>query len=525
MDSGRGENVYKLVIVEDEENIRHSLECFIPWEQMGFQVAGTFSDGSDALEYIKAHPCDAVLTDILMSRMSGLELLRNLHELHPQIKAVILSGHSDFGYAQQAIAYKVEHYLVKPVDEDELISVFKGIKEQLDLEKEELALAESERWDLKQMLQKSFFRDLLSGCVTSDSELSAYIKLLGMDRVEESFPLFAFEIKSRKQAQEDASAETASFSLEGVLLADEEFQSFLIEERNDQWRVVVIGLSPLDGEEARKRCNQKLQDFIAKLSECLPNGFAFCLTHSVTQINDLLTGTKNNANLTLALPEQGLDKTLYESIVSDYKLLVVELDLGSWDTVIRILDRMVLDLKDVPLVDVRFILKNLYSVIELNYKKRKISVWDVTNGKFDVNHLYNAGDLDGIASCVKEDFYALCEGLKNRKQISEHSVIVRVVEYLNEHIDEDIGHEAIATRYRIHPGYLSRLFKQEMGETLSEYLLRMKIERAAMLLKEGNYKVGEIALMVGYSASSYFSIMFKKNTGYSPREYSQRISL
>ena len=67
---------------------------------------------------------------------------------------------------------------------------------------------------------------------------------------------------------------------------------------------------------------------------------------------------------------------------------------------------------------------------------------------------------------------------------------------------------AIANMYRIHPGYLSRLFKKEMGETLSEYQLRIKIERAAELLKDGRYKVGEIAAMVGYSASSYFSIMF-----------------
>ena len=99
------------------------------------------------------------------------------------------------------------------------------------------------------------------------------------------------------------------------------------------------------------------------------------------------------------------------------------------------------------------------------------------------------------------------------------------MQYLDAHLDEDIGHDALAAKYRIHPGYLSRLFKQEMGETLSEYLFRIKIERAAQLLKERRNKIGEIAGMVGYSSSSYFSVMFKKYTGYSPREYCQRISL
>jgi two-component system response regulator YesN len=103
--------------------------------------------------------------------------------------------------------------------------------------------------------------------------------------------------------------------------------------------------------------------------------------------------------------------------------------------------------------------------------------------------------------------------------------VERIVQYLDEHLHEDIGHDVLAAKYRMHPGYLSRLFKQEMGETLSEYLLRIRIEKAAQLLKEGHYKIGEISTMVGYSASSYFSIMFKKYTGYSPREYCQKVSL
>ena len=175
--------------------------------------------------------------------------------------------------------------------------------------------------------------------------------------------------------------------------------------------------------------------------------------------------------------------------------------------------------------DARFILKNLYSVIELNYKKRKINVWDLTNGQFSVNHLYDAENIELVAQYIRADFCSLCDGLKNRRQINDHSVVMQVTQFLGENIDKDFSHDVLAAKYRIHPGYLSRLFKQDMGETLSEYLLRIKIERAAALLKEGRYKIGDIAGMVGYSASSYFSIAFKKFTGCSPREYSQRVLL
>ena len=512
--------MFKLVIVEDEDHIRHSLECFIPWEDIGFQVINTFSDGSDALAYLRDNPCDAVLTDILMSRMSGLDMIAQLHLLQPQIKVVILSGHSDFAYARQAIAYQVVHYLVKPVDEEELIDVFKGIKEQLDCEHADSAAAQAQ--ELKQMLQKSFFRDLLSGSVTSENEFAAYEKLLELEHLCMDAQLRAYEIKAGACVREDESAEGPS--AEEIVkkhLQDPapNAQCFFTEEKADLWRVVFFsGHSDSMG----KNCDQRVQALTGELNREMPCEYTFRLTHSVAHIRDLLEATPQD---TAPAAEQQADENLCQTVVSDYKLLIMEIDIGSQDTLLHIINQLLYDLRDYAIEDIRFVLKNLYSVIELNYKKRKINVWDVTNGKFNFNHLYEANDLKSISACLREDFSFLCDGLKLRKHKSEHSVVERIVQYLDEHLNEDIGHDALAAKYRMHPGYLSRLFKQEMGETISEYLLRIRIEKAAQLLKEGHYKIGEISTMVGYSASSYFSIMFKKYTGYSPREYCQKVSL
>ena len=465
-----------------------------------------------------------------MSGMNGLEMIRKLHEIHPQIKVVILSGHSDFAYAQQAIQYKVVNYLVKPVNEDELIGVFKGVKEQLDFEKQEQDLAEAETRELRQLLGRTFFRDLLLGRITLESELAVYLKLLGYDGVNKECPLYAFEIYAKRREHDEGVGEHNPFTMEEILrepfrCLEQDFRFYMIESRPEHWRVVVMGKFQLSDGDARRSCNGKIRNFVNAVSEHLPREFVFHLTHSVIQISDLLSGANHTADIDGELLSRQMDDSLCESVVSDYKLLIVELDLGSKDTLLHIINGLVRDLRDAPLEDVRFSLKNLYSVIEMNYRKRKINIWDITKGKFDVNHLYGAEDLEDIAECLKEDFCVLCEGLHNRKQENVHSVIGRIVAYLNEHIDEDIGNDVIAAKYRIHPGYLSRLFKREMGETLSEYLLRIKIERAAELLKSGNYKVGEIAVMVGYNASSYFSVIFKKYIGYSPREYSQRISM
>jgi len=512
--------VFKLVIVEDEDNIRHSLEAYIPWNQMGFQIVGAFGDGSDALDYIAENPCDVVLTDILMSRMSGLELIARLREVRPEIKTVILSGHSDFAYAQQAIQYHVFHYLVKPVDEDELMDVFKGIKEQLELERSAQDSAEAENRDLKQMLQKSFFRDLLGGRVASESELSVYLNLLGFDEVDKTSPLVAFELREARQKHADDSLDALPLLSEDFLgehlRPSDAYCAFMMELRSNLWRVIFVGSGCRDAAELRKFCCQGLQS----AADDLNGSMAFHLTHAVTSISDLLADAKNTKTL---LSQQSMDGGLCRSAIADYKLLIVELNLGSEETLLHILNGVLLDLQDTPLDDARFALKNLYSVIELNYKKRKISVWNLTNGSFSSNHLYDAADMEAVATCVRADFVALCNCLRKRKQSNDHTIVSQVMQFLLENIDKDISHDVIAAKYRIHPGYLSRLFKQDTGETLSEYLLRIKIEKAASLLKEGRYKIGDIAGMVGYSASSYFSIAFKKYTGCSPREYSQRV--
>ncbi len=520
--------MYTLVIVEDEERIRHSLENLIPWGQMGFEVVRAFSDGMDALKYLKDNPCDAILTDIMMNRMTGLEMIQNLYKIHPQIKIVILSGYSDFTYAQRAIRYKVVNYLVKPVDEEELMNTFCSVREQLDAEREEALLAEAETRDLKQMLQKNFFSQLLAGRITSDDELSVYLKTLAMDDVKRESPLFAFEITERNdQGESVQEGESASLEdvLENLLVTVKNDLTCFVIEQNNSWHLVAIGHTQLEDEETRKQFNRQMQTFTGDLGEILSERFAFHLTHCVSQMGDLLAGTKMTSSLTAALPRQEVDSALYNEVMAEYKLLILELDIGSNDTLNHILDGVFLKLKDTHLDDMRFILRDLYSVIESHYKRRKLSVSDITNGKFDISRIYRYSSAEDIVSCVKADFDALCDSLKNIKCESAHNTIRHLVAYVNEHISEEIGHEALAIKYRMHPGYLSRLFKQEMGETLSEYLLRIKTEKAAVLLKDGQYKVAEIAVMVGCNASSYFSIMFKKNTGYSPREYSQKVSL
>lgn len=127
-----GENMYKVIVAEDERLIRSYICDFINEYVDGFCVAKSFMDGRDVLEYLAEHSVHVIVTDIRMLEISGIEVARYVYEQHLPIRVILLSGYQDFGYAQEAIDYHVQSYLTKPVDPAELQKSLEKIKQQLD---------------------------------------------------------------------------------------------------------------------------------------------------------------------------------------------------------------------------------------------------------------------------------------------------------------------------------------------------------------------------------------------------------
>lgn len=124
--------MYKLILVEDDYQIRNGLSRFFPWRQIGFELAQSFENGRQALEYVRDNPVDVVLTDIRMPVMDGLTLAEAMKREHIASLVVVISAYRDFEYARRAMNLGIRHYMVKSTKYDELIDVFKSIKKELD---------------------------------------------------------------------------------------------------------------------------------------------------------------------------------------------------------------------------------------------------------------------------------------------------------------------------------------------------------------------------------------------------------
>ena len=132
------EENYKILLVDDEEEVRTSIIRKIDWEKTGFTVIGDAENGRDALEKIELLEPDVVLTDIRMPYMDGLELAAELHRSRPSIRLVIFSGYDDFEYAKQAIRLDITEYILKPVNARELTEILEKLRASLDEEIERL---------------------------------------------------------------------------------------------------------------------------------------------------------------------------------------------------------------------------------------------------------------------------------------------------------------------------------------------------------------------------------------------------
>ncbi len=134
----------RILLVEDEANLRSGFRRVLENVIGGVKVAGEAANGKEALDWLKCNRADAVLTDIRMGEMGGIELLRRLAALHAELPVVIISGYSDFQYAREAIRFGAVDYLLKPVETVELARVVERLRKRLEGETETAPAREQE---------------------------------------------------------------------------------------------------------------------------------------------------------------------------------------------------------------------------------------------------------------------------------------------------------------------------------------------------------------------------------------------
>jgi two-component system, response regulator YesN len=206
--------MYRLLIADDEADIRRGLALFFPWDEIGFQVTGTAENGKIAFDMVRSGTVDVVFCDIRMPVMSGIDLARAIFEADLKVAVVFLSAFKDFSYAQQALQFGVRNYVLKPTDYANIRSVFAKLKRELDSElvavpevaedgsgRKSGARGDAVIAAIRGYVERDYAHATLKGAARVVHLNPQYVSRLFKERAGENFHVFLSRVRMAKAAQ------------------------------------------------------------------------------------------------------------------------------------------------------------------------------------------------------------------------------------------------------------------------------------------------------------------------------------
>ena len=530
----------KVFLVEDESIVREGLKNNIPWQEYGYQFTGEASDGEMALPMIRKIRPDVLITDIKMPFMDGLALSRIVTQEIPEMKIVIISGYDEFEYAQQAIRVGVEQYLLKPITKGTLRKVLLEIREKIETEQEQknyLETFQNEMKEYENYARRSFLEKVFGG-VFSVQQIYEEAAKISLDLDGPCYNLVLLNLQVKRQNPEHTMQEPEGMEQvrEALFRYFMRFPAYLI----FQWNISLYGvLIKGESDQMQELCVQNIEkicrkeafsmEWYAAVGEpverlsLLPECYAkvnhilayrfFCpQCHILTEkdAEELLPGKdlKSFASVDSAKVNPDIiHGFLREGKQAEINDFVNGYLAGVKDALESRLFR------DYLLLSIRF---TTISYVET----LGVSQQDFLPADDDAK-VREASGSGGSIETYMQELLACALALRDRENENQGKrVLKKGLKYIEENFsDEALSLNSVAGAIGVSGNYFSSIFSQEMQMTFIEYVTKKRMEKAKKLLTQTQLHSSEIAGEVGYKDPHYFSFVFKKTVGCTPREY------
>ncbi|PYY25342.1 response regulator transcription factor [Paenibacillus illinoisensis] len=441
----------RLLIVDDGHYVVEYMKHLLDWKSFGIQQIETTTNSIEAREWLNQRQVDILITDIRMPEVSGIDLLQHIHQHNLLTKVIILSGYSQFEYAQQGIRLGALDYLLKPVDKDDVEKAMNKAIHNIKNTTPRPAV----HWENFDGL--GYLLSLLGENKTLRTEFEAYTDLLGSR-------LFCC-LKMDNCTQADI----------------EDLQHKL----GDQWTCLVwssgtqlVGLVPEE---------------VAEMLITKPGCLVLSPPFSITDRNEFR-------------------QLFYEFFLGEYVqsgdfsgILNLSPSCGDWESagnIMKSYDRIQLRKEKIL-----FLMETILYVYTVDKERNPSETADwIFNRLRDPDELWPT--LMDIVSQIR-----------NNKQMSIQTIVGKVQKYIEDHLSHGLSLDELGKVAHLHPVYLSKLFKQETGENVSNYISKKRLERASHLLLDSELRIADISQMVGYKKNQYFIQLFKEEFGVTPYQY------
>lgn len=524
---------YKVLLVDDEEEVMNAIEHKINWEELGFEVIGKAQNGVKALEIAEKMQPDVVITDIKMPYMDGLELSRKLKEENASIRIMILTGFDEFEYAKEAVHLEIEEYVLKPVNASELSECMKRLKSALDREwDEKLNVKKLEQYYMESLplLQTNFFASLIEGSVNKadiGKYLEAYqISLKGPvfgcvvfhmseNHVPDAMSPLLLKMSVRREVQEKLGNKwkCKDFTYLGnfVVIVEMKSEDDLSQLTDDcdrfcRWANRFLGAVVTAG--IGKACNDLISISTAyegareavsyrviygtgrsiNIGDIAPKGQELSMQMEDIKMNDLFKAIHLGVRENIETAGSGIVHRLCENART-----VTQYNFGAMEMV-----------------------GHLYRFCENNYMNFDEYTGDIKNPYEAVPQM----DESALTKWIIHVALSISEEFKRARNSSLRYLIVGAKNMVRDNYQNpDLSLDDVCSSLGVSNSYFSSVFKKEMGQSFITYLTDYRMEQALRLILETNEKSYEIAEHVGYVDANYFSYVFKKKYGMSPSKY------
>ena len=535
----------KVFLVEDEVVMRNGIKNNIPWEQEGFEFAGEASDGELAYPLIKKEKPDILITDIRMPFMDGLELSRLVKKELPQIKIIILSGYNEFDYAKTAINIGVTDYLLKPISSAKLLEAVKKVADMIEKEQDNARLIKRYEKEMEENIlqEKHKLWGALASNRLSTIELLEKGQRLGIDFTASAYQVFLFKLMQEGDAT--GCSEELNRASEKVNELAGSWEHVLSFDRSPEgWAFLIKG----ESEEEVQSTYLETRKELLELVESYPKVEYFGgIGNVVHRIGDIQTSYKeaarafssrffldanqiaDSAEVVRVQTEQDgkIDVSKMLSKKREHELVERFLKNGTTEEVDSFLDEL---FQNIGEQNCKSLLYRQYVVMDLFFcasdflGNLEIDIENLPEECRDINQIVEkAEDTENLRYQIGNLFTETMQ-LRDSHSKKKYS---KLLEDAKAFIDENYKHDemslnTVAAQVNISPSYFSTIFSSEMGQTFVEYLTHVRLEKAKELLMCSNMRTAEIGYEVGYKDSHYFSYIFKKVVGCSPKEYRNR---
>ncbi|WP_066687822.1 response regulator transcription factor [Christensenella intestinihominis] len=524
--------MYRILIVDDEALVRRGIKRSINWNELDIEMVAEAENGVEALEQVLENVPDIILLDICMPKMDGLEFASIVKQKYPQIRIVIITGFDDFEYARSALRAGVDDYILKPITREMVEAVVKTQIEKIAEERSKRVPAKPDEGKAAAaVLNAVLRREKRAG---QEQELSAFLDYAQIKDQNIYFVImkdYLSRCEIWADAADDHLAEFAILNIAGELLRDTR-TGFAFETYKSELAMVVSCAARHSLEEMLMDIYHNILDFIE-----IPVDFGVSGKGTLADLPTLAEQAREALECTFVLSKQNIIHygDLKEHRSGDFhypeqteRELLTVMYSSDAEKSNALIEEFFSQLRQVTPDVTRcksMLLRLLLSISNTmeSMSSRLHPEGEHRDASFDpVKVLEQFETLEQAEEWVKKLYQETLSYVASMKSRSGQ-LFLKITQYIEKNYgDSDLNLKKCSEDLFLSSGYISMILKKESGKTFVDYLNEFRIERAAELLEEPESKVYEVATRVGFTHQTYFSSVFKKLIGISPKQFKEQ---